>query len=133
MKESIISEGEAGCLLVKAFPEELARRISTRLETKFVDHPPGKLYKLKEVCDGALWVAEGLTQGETGGGASGGSVAKAEAPVAVKSEPREMLAFAEALKGLTEAVQRMGQGPVYGGGGGGPASGSGGGRLGDVS
>ena len=100
-------------MLIKAFPEDFARRLTSRMETKFVEHVPSKPYPLKDLCDGALWVAEGLTAGE-GGGTAQIMGARAEETVKVKTEGEQMMAFADVIKRLTEAVQNMG-GPQYAG------------------
>ena len=139
-REGIISDSEAGRMMLKAIPEGLLARLTSRLEVKHPDHKPGYPYKLSELCEGLLWVGEGMAAMEQGQAAPVASVKTEVVVPAVKTEPTEMMAFAEALRGLTDVVQRLGQ-PQYGGGpprggyssmggagrGGGPPMGPGGG------
>lgn len=121
IRQEIISDSEAGRMLVRALPEQLSQRLTSRLEVKFPDHLPNKPYSMQQLCDGLLWVAESMVRGGGGTGVSPAAMKEEMAP-AVKTESAEVMAFAGVLRGLTEAVQRLGQGP-YGGGGGrsGPA------------
>ena len=118
MQEEIISDGEAGRWLLKALPKEVAADLTQRMQVKHADHKPSMPYKLKDLIDGLLWVSEKFAAGESGHTGLA-SVVKPEPvtpPVVVKQESGEMMVFADALKGLTQVMERMSQNQ-YGGGG----------------
>ena len=140
IREKMLSEGEAGRLMRKALDSGLETKLTNRLEIRYADHLPSKPYMLSQLSESLLWLAESMAP-ISGGSRPPKSDKGAEAKV--KQESSEMLVFAEVIKSLTSAVERIGQqyggqqqqqqfGGQFGGGmrGGGSIRGRGGGPMG---
>lgn len=136
-RQKVTSDGEMSRMFCRGVPAAMEDRLCRRLENQHPQVRPGDTYKLQDVLDAFLWIGAAATA-NLGIGATSTFDQKVSP---VKTEPTEMWALTEALKGFTSVMMNTmaqnnrggfsgGGGMRYSGGGGGYAGGSGGGYVG---
>lgn len=131
-RQKVTSDGEMSRMFHRGVPAAMEDRLCQCLENQHPQVRPGDTYKLQDVLDAFLWIGAAATA-NLGVGVTSTFDQKVSP---VKTEPTEMWALTEALKGFTSVMMNTmaqnnrgsfggGGGMRYGGGGGGYAGGSG--------
>lgn len=104
----LISDNEIGRLFLRGLSSSAKRELLNRLQIVLTNHHPSTPYPLQDLCDNLLWLSEG------GPIINNSSNISTRSPSnAIKTEPTNLGAFAEAVKGLTTAFTMMAQNQNY--------------------
>lgn len=104
----LISDNEIGRLFLRGLSSSAKRELLNRLQIVLTKHHPSTPYPLQDLCDNLLWLSEGgpVINNST-------NTSMCNASPAIKNEPTDLGAFAEAVKGLTTAFTMMAQNQNY--------------------